>query len=203
MPVDLVTDTIWPDADGDKAANSFKVALSKLRRIGRKQSEAPLAWVKVQEKKVSLVRSLCVVDSIVFWGTVTEALRKLQDPESLSKALDMYTADFLRADVNEVWIIHRREVLRETYIRGVKALAAHDLDCGKPEEGFRHLERAAALVPFDEELYGLTMRCHLKKGYPSKAIEVFEQARESLFNKFGVSPGPILQQLLKAAKQGG
>ncbi len=66
VPYEHLADTLWPDNDGDRAEQNLKVALSRLRRLGCRKGEEPIQWIAVKSKKVSLVRPLCAVDSIVF-----------------------------------------------------------------------------------------------------------------------------------------
>ena len=62
VPVERLSDLLWPDSDGDQALQNLKVALHRLRRLGCAQDEAPVNWVHVKHGRVSLSPSLCWVD---------------------------------------------------------------------------------------------------------------------------------------------
>ena len=62
VPVERLSDLLWPDSDGDQALQNLKVALHRLRRLGCAQDEAPVNWIHVKHGRVSLARSLCWVD---------------------------------------------------------------------------------------------------------------------------------------------
>lgn len=63
VPAERLSDLLWPDSDGDQAAQNLKVALHRLRRLGCAPDEAPVNWIHVKHGHVSLARSLCWVDA--------------------------------------------------------------------------------------------------------------------------------------------
>lgn len=63
VPVERLSDLLWPDSDGDQALQNLKVALHRLRRLGCVPDEAPVNWIHVKHGCVSLSRSLCWVDA--------------------------------------------------------------------------------------------------------------------------------------------
>lgn len=65
VPAERLSDLLWPDSDGDQAAQNLKVALHRLRRLGCAPDEAPVNWIHVKHGHVSLARSLCWVDAHV------------------------------------------------------------------------------------------------------------------------------------------
>ncbi len=63
VPAERLSDLLWPDSDGDQAAQNLKVALHRLRRLGCAPDEVPVNWIHVKHGQVSLARSLCWVDA--------------------------------------------------------------------------------------------------------------------------------------------
>jgi hypothetical protein len=63
VPAERLSDLLWPDSDGDQAAQNLKVALHRLRRLGCAPDEAAVNWIHVKHGHVSLARSLCWVDA--------------------------------------------------------------------------------------------------------------------------------------------
>lgn len=113
VSVQRLCDLLWPDAEGDHAQVNLKVALSRLRRLGRQDRETPLPWIVTHHGQVSLVSSLCEVDCITF-------LRELQQSgsnrtDSIRRALTLYKADFLVNDDSEPWIVGHRNFLRRVH----------------------------------------------------------------------------------------
>jgi len=191
-------DVLWPDTEGDNALNNLKVAVSRLRRLGCKDGETPLQWVALRHRKVSLVKTLCAVDSIMFSETLSNALNG-KDLESLMRALDLYKDDFLRHDRSETWIVRHREILREHYTKGVVALARRLLEEGRQEEGLPFLHFAVSRDALNEELYIHIMRCYMRAGYPSKALQTFYQARKALKEGLDIEPGEAMLTMARDA----
>lgn len=196
---DLLIDTLWPDADGDVGENNLKVALSRLRRLGCPKGENPAQWILVKQKKISLARPLCAVDSIVFKETIKRILMTKEDIALLMKVLDLYRDDFLARDFSETWIIRHRELLREDFIKGAILLSEMCRKKGNIKDSLPYLYRALERDPLNEEVYATLMELYLESGYPSKAIMVYKQAEEILKNELDIAPGPTLQGLARRA----
>jgi|Deesub1362A_J573_1020465.scaffolds.fasta_scaffold00199_19 DNA-binding SARP family transcriptional activator len=195
----LLIDTLWPDTEGDIAENNLKVAVSRLRRIGCRRGEKPIQWILVKQRKISLARPLCAVDSIIFKETVDRALKERKDIALLMKALDLYRDDFLARDQSETWIIRHREILREDFVKGAILLYELCRESGDINESLPYLYRAVERDPLDEEIYSVLMELYLELGYPSKAIQTYKQAEEILKKELDIAPGPALQALARKA----
>lgn len=191
----LLSDMLWPDSDGDVAMKNLKVALSRLRRIGLKDKEEHFPWFLVKHGQISLSRSLCSVDSILFQSKIQMAKNGKNNVDLFLNALDLYQDDFLPNDQSELWIIKHREFLREEFIRGVKTLAELTLAMEIPDIAIPYLEKAMDKDPLDESVYLHLMRVHLKTGYPSKAITLFKKLESTLMRELEIKPGPALTAL--------
>lgn len=198
IPEEVLLDTIWPDTDGDRAIKNLKVAISRLRRCGVKKDEEPLPWITVRHRQVSLSRSLCAVDSLIFRKTLARGLKE-EDPVLLRKALDLYSDDFLVHDINEAWIIKHREILREEFERGVMTFAEMSIKRGSPEDSVPYLQKAIERDPLHEPLHASLMRVYLEMGYPSRALKVFKEAKHILKERLGIEPGSVLISLARKA----
>jgi LuxR family transcriptional regulator, maltose regulon positive regulatory protein len=114
-----LVDTLWPEADGDAAAKSFSVTLTRLRRLlGEKDV------LMLNDGRLSLNRHCCEVDIWTLEKLAAEIQRRRDDPAFLAHAgerlVSIYRGDFL-ADENEPWIYPTRERLRRLY-RKLKAI---------------------------------------------------------------------------------
>ncbi len=199
VPYEHLADTLWPDIDGDRAEQNLKVALSRLRRLGCSSGEEPIQWIAVKNKKVSIVRPLCAVDSIMFKESVEKAVNEQADMYLLMKVLDLYSDDFFVLDSSEPWIVRHRELLRELFIKGVLTLSELCIKAGKIDESIPYLHRAIDKDPLYEEVYIYLMRSYMET-YPSKAVQIFNQAKEVLKRELDIEPGPAL---LSAAREAG
>lgn len=202
VPADRLMDLIWPEALGDKAAQNFKAAVSRLRRLGLNEGEKPLPWIQVSEGRVSFNPELVLVDAILFKKALSSALHHEDDLERLRQVLELYHDDFLAGDFGPVWVDRHRETLRDLFIKGAAALARRCLEKDCPETALPYLERAREKDPLDEGTYEWLMRVHLALGYPSRALITYQKACRELDRELGVQPGPALQELAQRAGRG-
>ena len=196
---DLLVDTLWPEADGDRAMRNLKVALSRLRRIGCRKGEEPLHWIEVRGRHVSLLNPVCVVDSIRFRRQLAAAIKDGINRDLLLEALDLYKEDFLAHEKNESWIIRHREILREEFLKGVISLTHACIEAGEPERAVPYLQKAFDTDPLNGEVSSCLMRCHLQMGSRSEALKVFKKAKQILKKELGIEPGTTLMALAREA----
>ena len=196
---DLLKDLLWPEADGDVAENSLKVAISRLRRMVSSGKGKPVQWILVKQRKVSLARSICGVDSIVFKEYMDNAFKEEPDVAELMKVLELYQDDFLARDQSETWIIRHREILKEDFVRAVIYLSRICSCDGNITDATRFLNRAIDKDPLNEEVYAALMGLYLQGGFPTKAIKVYQQAKDVLRNELDIAPGARLQELARKA----
>jgi LuxR family transcriptional regulator, maltose regulon positive regulatory protein len=188
---DFLTDTLWPEADGDMAMRNLKVTLSRLRRIACKKGDDPLPWIEVRGRHVSLVPSLCAIDSIRFRRKLEAALKEEKHLDLLMEALDLYKEDFLLHERNETWIIRHREALREEFIKGVISLSNACIKVGKPEAAVPYLQKAFVTDPINGEVSAHLMRCHLRWDIGLMPLEFSTKRRRSLKKSWALNPAPL------------
>ncbi|RMG03011.1 MAG: tetratricopeptide repeat protein [Nitrospirae bacterium] len=196
---DTLIDMLWPEMDGDRAENTLKVTISRLRRFGIDAECTPPRWLIVKGRRLSLARPLCGVDSIIFREAVKRCFNGMKDIDLLMKALDLYRDDFLVNDSAEIWIIRHREILREEFLRGTLLLTELLKEAGEPSLAVPYLERAIEKDPLNEEIYEYLIDVHLTRGYPSLAIKAYRRAEEALKRELGITPGPRLIAVARRA----
>jgi DNA-binding SARP family transcriptional activator len=199
VPYSHVSDMLWPDADGDRAERNLKVAISRLRRLGCKPGMKPTNWIAVKDKRISLVRHLCAVDALIFKEMIESMPEDVSDPYEFTSVLDLYTDDFLAQDNSEAWIVRHREILRDKFIKGTLALSHICMKTGRSDDSIPYLIKAIEKDPLYEKLYIHLIRAYSGR-YPSKAMQVFNQAKDTIRRELGVEPGP---ELLSAARETG
>lgn len=100
-------------------------------------------------------------------------------------------------------LLPNREALRDEFIRGVMKFAGL---CSQTHEGRKsrpYLKKAIQLDPLREELYELLMKCYLRQGYSSEALQVYKKAEEVLQDELQIAPGPklrVLEQQVRGIK---
>lgn len=194
----LLCDALWPDAEADMAMNNLKVALSRLRRVGGSNGADPLPWIAVRHKQVSLVRSLCAVDSILFQEKLDAALKD-SNSDLLPSALDLYQDDFLVNENSDIWIVRQRETLRDKFIKGAFTLHDAALTDQALERAIPYLHKAVETDPLNEQVHARLMRAYLTLGMPARALKAYRQAEETFRRELGIEPGAMLTTLAREA----
>jgi len=200
VSVDQLIDILWPEADGDRALNNLKVALSRLRRVVCLADERPPPWLTVRNGRVSFDPAYCTIDALLFQEGVLKCLQKTSGSDRLMRFLDIYKADFLINDVNDIWIINFRRELKDLFVRGAVELARRCLKSDRAELALPYLNCAAERDPLNEAVYAFLMRSFLNIGYPANALQVFDRARRVLKDALDIEPGPVLLELSHAAR---
>ncbi|GAB6057985.1 AfsR/SARP family transcriptional regulator [Desulfonatronum parangueonense] len=201
VSMEVLVDLLWPDKDGDMAANNLKVAISRLRKLVNKVAEDQVNWLIVTDSRVSLVKRLCHVDCLSFREMLQAALHAECDVDDLAGILDKYTGDFIPADATGQWIDEYRQRLRKEYVRGVVFLAQRCLRVGESEKALEYLLRVQDMSMINEQIFALLMQTYLNMGYPSDALAVFRQARFRLKKDYDVLPGTTLLSLARQARE--
>lgn len=127
VAVTRLADLLWPEADGDQAARSFKTTLSRLRKLLGSND-----LLVLQDGRLSLNRRLCWVDTWRFEEVVL-AVSQAARPQARETRLDAlrelaarlqraYPGPFLR-DCPDGWADADRRRLHGKYERSVGQLA--------------------------------------------------------------------------------
>jgi DNA-binding SARP family transcriptional activator len=178
VSADRLKPLLWPDL-ADPAAG-LKSAVRRLREIGARAGNAPAEWIVVKNRRVSISPALCRVDAVHFRERLAAALSTGAGIREIQDALDLYTDEFLKNDVNDAWIIQCRDELKSEYAKGVLALADRCGEMGNLEMAVPYLQKAIAQAPLHPECYGRLMGIYLCGAAPSKAHQVYRQAAQAL-----------------------
>jgi DNA-binding SARP family transcriptional activator len=192
---ETLAEWLWPDAEGDTAAASFKVSLHRLRKLlGRDDA------VLLHDGKVSLNERVCWVDvwgfeaAIDHAGAETMATNKRQY-ESQINTLGIYRGYLLPQD-DVPWLLGPRERLRAKFQRAA-------LTAGKRQESAKQYDAAAALYercieadPSAEGLHCQLMRCLRDAGRRTEGLDAFQRCRRVLAAKLSKETQQVYEALL-------
>ncbi len=199
VPYSLLQDILWPDSDGDVAENNLKVVISRLRRIGDNPERGGINWIMVKNKKVSLSRAFCFVDSLIFGEVIDRAFRGRPNISLVKEALDLYEDDFLPKDDSDAWIIRHREKLKDKFVSGVFLFSNAVKNIGETDVAIPYLLKAIEKDSVNEELYAYLMELYLELGFPARAARIYRRAETELKRELGVEPGKVLRDLARRA----
>ena len=156
---DALIDALWPETEGDRAQQSFEMALHRLRKL--LDADAVLA---LKGQRLTLDARYVWVDS---WA-VERALQRLEAAlqsdaapatlDSLERQLcSLYPGDFLSGDA-AAWAVERRERLRNRFLLSLEKLGAHHEARRDGSRALRCYQRGLDIEPLSETLhYRLTV----------------------------------------------
>jgi len=123
---DQIMDTLWPEADGDMAHQSFATNLHRLRQLlGYEKA------IQRQEGKVTLDDRYCWVDVWAFTNTLDRAdvqwkKERIKDAiQLMEKAISIYKGPFLAQETEKTWKISLSELLRSKFLRSIEKLGQY------------------------------------------------------------------------------
>ena len=188
VPEAKLTESLWPEADGDLAHNSFEVALSRLRKLlGNEEA------LVLKEGHLSLSNRHCWVDVWAFarsLGQAEKARKEGKGTEAIrlfEKALSLNTGPFLPSE-EMTCAASPREKLRGGFLRAVAHLGQCYEDRERWEEAVSCYGKGIEADDLAEELYRRLMVCHLRQGREAEALSVYRRCRKTLSSVLGVDP---------------
>ena len=166
IPVQRITDAMWPRIDSDYAHRSFNTTLHRLRKLlGDERA------IILSDGKVSLDERHFWLDTWAFNEAVQAAIRLLKGgPKFVAKdelvaaaerALQLYQGPFLR-DEDAAWAIGAREELRTRFVRLITEVAQSLQESGDHEAALEFLNRGLEVDDLAEQLYRGLMLCYHK-----------------------------------------
>jgi len=198
-----VTSLLWPDADGDDAHNSFKMTLSRLRKL------LPDEAIQFQDGMLTLNRRLLWVDVWAFEQLCNEAsahwLKSREAGNSVKgtktaieltrKTLNLYAGSFLPGDLDQPWTVSQRERQRTKLLRLTLIAGQHHEEKGKWNSAIGLYRQGLDVDPLQEEFYQRLMICHQQLGQRTEALAVYERCRAELSVHLKIKPAPRTEEL--------
>jgi DNA-binding SARP family transcriptional activator len=189
-------DVVWPDQDGDSAAEALQVSLHRLRKLIGNHT------IAVRDGRIFLDPNQVWVDAWAFEQWVEDfAEDRARGRERLlelsERALALYRGAFLGAEVDAPWALGTRERLRIKFVALVCGLGKGLVDAGAVEEALHHHLRALDADDQAEEIYQGALRCYRQLNRRAEAQALYRRLRATLAVNFGVEPAPATEALLQ------
>lgn len=190
---DLLTQALWPDAEGDDAQNAFDVTLHRLRNVFQLKELFVL-----QDRKLTLNSELAWVDVWAFEKLINRCEQKLQHSGSRAvrrqlledgeRLLALYQGAFLEREGHRSWSISLRERLRSKLLRHIQD-AGHILESASEWNlAIRYFRKGIEIEPLAEELYRELMHCYQKSGRIPEALAAYQRCRQVLAEQLQLEP---------------
>jgi len=191
----LLTTSLWPDADGAAAKTSFDTTLFRLRKLVDVDDALVLA-----AGKLTLARTLAWTDVSALDAAIAAAQRvadgesDLPASQAARRLVEAYPGPLLGAD-EEPWIAKPRDALRARFVRTLLRLGERLEREGDWTTAIDVYRRGLEADNLAESFYRGLMRALAATGDQAEAINAFRRCRELLSIVLGVKPSPETERL--------
>jgi LuxR family transcriptional regulator, maltose regulon positive regulatory protein len=188
LSIQLVGEMLWPEAESEQARTSFKVTLSRLRKL-LDVADA----IDVTDTRVSINRRVVRVDCTNFEAAaegIESAIAKGEAPPVLlaEQFAALYRGRFLGDEACNRWLQSSRERWHTRFVRVVIAAGTAMEVAGLYDEAVSLYEQAVQQDSLSEDLHRHLIAVHIKQGEHAAALNVFRRLRQSLSLALGVMP---------------
>lgn len=203
VPEELLTDALWPEADGDLAHQSFATTLRRLRLLSGHENALTL-----REGRLTLERRHVWVDAWAF----EELLRRAEtarragaDLPSNAKALRLteqaialYKGPFLAGDAAYPWIVSARERLQGKFLKAVGEVGRQWEIAGEWEKAAACYHGGLDVDDLAELFYRRLMICLKRMGRVSEAQAAYHRCRKTFAARLGRNPSPEIEAVFRS-----
>jgi LuxR family maltose regulon positive regulatory protein len=190
LAVHVLSEALWPDAEGDAAYRALVTAVYRLRRLlhcheaisfagGRVALDAAHCWVDAWHFEQQLRLRTAVVGGLSGGG--------------IRATLALYRGS-LCANEDMPLVFESRERLRRTFVRTVLAACLRQLTAADELAAIELLEHAVEAECECEELYRALMVMLAGTGDRSGAQRAFERCRRMMLQRFGCAPSAATER---------
>lgn len=192
-----VASALWPQSDGDSAANALGTTLHRLRKLlhedacitlvdGRLTLDPRLVWVDTWA--FERVASEC--ESLVAAGALPDAIVK-----SFEAVITRYRGHFLPANESGSGVLARRERLHGRFRRVSEAVAEVALTRSNGVRADALCQRILDIDPLAEPIHRALMRSLAAQGRHGEALETCARVERLLMAELGRGLSPATRAL--------
>ncbi len=191
-----IGDDLWRDADGDRAANSLKQTLHRLRGLlqDHEAIESNDGLLKLNPNKIW-------IDAWAFEANASSNPPLNGDSAEIRRyghrLLESYPGNFLPEDSDLPFLVSARERLRATFVRQISTIAEHLIDASSIEDSVDLFRKAVEIDPLVEGFHQGLMRCFLKLNRVADGIAVYERLRRLLIGHWKTEPSATSRALFE------
>ena len=203
VAIDRLVASLWPDAAGDAARNSFDNTLHRLRKLLGDDGH-----VLLRGGALSLNPATCRVDVLALEAALGSADDKHSDIDAMAlaaladDALALYRGPFLAGDDEHAAVLSARSRIQSRFVRRMALLGDRLEAAGEFEAAVSVYRRAVEQEPLAEELYRRLMRCLLQLGQRAEAYEAYRRCRSQLSILLGIRPAAATEALAERLRDG-
>jgi LuxR family transcriptional regulator, maltose regulon positive regulatory protein len=192
----LLSETLWPDAEGDAAQTALHTTLYRVRKLLGDDHT-----ILLQDGKVSFNVNLCWSD-VAAMQSVAQQVEKLQDHQETSvsvfgalgeRLIDLYRGPLLAQEGDKPWLLGPRDRLRSQFRRLVSLVGRALQVKQDTERAITLYRKALERDNLAEDFYLQLMLCHQRRGEHAEGLNVYRRCRELLSIVLGIQPNKKTQ----------
>lgn len=201
-----LTETLWPQAEGDTAHRTFDTTLHRLRKM-----LGTYKIVHLQNGRLSLDKSYCWLDT---WA-LDWVLSELDDIISgtldehrarflVARLFKLYAGNFLGQEWDQPWALHLHERFRSRFLRKVAQLGDYWERLEQWSEAIECYQRGLEVDNLAEAFYQRLMICYKILGRHAEGVAVYLRCEKNL-RSHSMKPSrateEIYQEIILANKE--
>jgi predicted ATPase/DNA-binding SARP family transcriptional activator len=196
---DVLADLLWPDSNSEKARNTLRVSLNRLRKVFLKKGYDPDSFLHVDNFSIGLKQD-CVITDVAYFEkalhSAAEASTLEERTDSLCEAVELYRGELLR-DYDESWIEPQARRLEGLFHGALRELLALLEESGEVTRALRYAYHAVGVTPWREEAHRELLRLYIAQGQRDTARAHYEHYCQALQRNFGSLPDETIQSLME------
>jgi ATP/maltotriose-dependent transcriptional regulator MalT/DNA-binding SARP family transcriptional activator len=185
-----VSDALWPDADGDAAAQALRTTLHRLRKLLKHEQV-----VRLEDRQLSLDFRYIWIDCLAFERATQNY--DMADPAALERVMLYYRGHFLQGETAP-WALANREQLRARYMSMAERRGAVLEQKGDLPGAVECYLRALEVEPVAETFCRRIMRAYERLGRRAEALAIYHRFSHALRTCLGIEPTQETQVLYQA-----
>lgn len=192
---DILIDTLWPEAEPEKAANHFRVTCTYLRNTLTDKGFANILLRERDSYLIDMSKLRC--DLLSFLITAGAMLPELSE---LEEASALYVGEYFENKSYE-WATNMRGWLGNEYKKIQYRIADRYQTGGESKMVCAALEKALKHDPYDEETVERLISLKLQSGDSVSAVRIYREYEQRLLDEMAIPPSDKLRKLIASIKQ--
>ncbi len=189
---DMILDTLWPDADLDKAANNFRVTCTYIRSTLADFGYADILVRDHDDYSVNTNRIKC---------DYTEFRNKISNPDVLSlgeteSLIQLYKGPYLENRFYD-WAEETKGWLENRYIQLLYRAGKLYAEANRIDSAIDSFESILRVDLYEEDALREIVRLKKTKLPPAAIHEYYEKYCDSLFKEYGLEPSREIKEMMK------
>ncbi|MGI1680233.1 MAG: hypothetical protein K6L75_15945 [Cellvibrionaceae bacterium] len=192
ISVPELIESLWPELDGEKGANNYKVTLSRLRKLIGKES------VIQNDSKLSLSRSHCWIDAWVVQGLVKRTeVKEFWIGKQLNRShqlLELCKGAFLPNE-SDYWLVSYRNEIHKDYLSLLSAVTEGFVENKDFIEAIELGQKGLSIDDVNEPIYVSMMTAYDKLNQKDAAKHLYEQYQQIIQSRYNIEPSQDIKHV--------